>query len=139
MKNLLCNNFSQGLFILPAHFFFRNFQRQFLFLPYFPKKIQPKNGQQPLFQIPGASSHQQVDSITDRAFQIIPCHSIVRFQMADNGLNSCTPSALFALLISLVTRVSFKRFSRQHDFCSIHFVLFVVFSLGDTVDLRFMQ
>lgn len=44
---------------------------------YFPLK----NGQQPLFQIPGASSHQQVDVITDGPFQVIFCYAVIRLQI----------------------------------------------------------
>jgi len=77
-------------------------------LQFLPREKEPKNGQQPLFQIPGGGSHQQVDAIADSAFQIVPCHSIIRLQVADNGVNRGTFPALFLLLRYFLIR-------RTHD------------------------
>ena len=89
-----------------------------------PWNKEPKNGQQPLFQIPGASCHRQINAITDSTFQIVPCHSIIRLQVADNGFNRGTPPALFSLLVFLVPGILLERLSRQNDLRSIDFITF---------------
>ncbi|SET61656.1 hypothetical protein SAMN05216326_1452 [Nitrosomonas marina] len=43
---------------------------------FFGRKKDPKNDQQPFFQIPCASSHQQVNAITHCAFQIIEVDAV---------------------------------------------------------------
>jgi hypothetical protein len=50
---------------LNFHYFFR--------IPvFFSLEKEPKNGHQPLLQVPRGSSHQQVNVVTYCAFQVIP-------------------------------------------------------------------
>ena len=86
-------------------------------------KKNKKNGQQPLFQIPGGSGHQQVDALTHRTLQIVSRQSVIRFQVTDNRFNGCAPPALFSLLVFLVTRLSFERLPRQNDARAVDFAL----------------
>ena len=99
-------------------------------MQFLPREKEPKNGQQPLFQIPGGSSHQQVDAITDSAFQIVPSHSIIRLQVADNGFNRGTPPALFSLLVFLVSGILLESFSGQNDLGSIDFTFAAVAAIA---------
>ena len=61
-----------------------------------------ENGQHPLFHIPVASSHQQIDVVADGTLQVISGDSITRLQVTDNGFNRRTLPALFPLLVLLV-------------------------------------
>ena len=95
-----------------------------------PWEKEPKNGQQPLFQIPGGSCHEQVDAIADSAFQIVPRHSIIRLQVADKGFNRGTPPALFSLLVFLVPGILLKSFSGQNDPGSVDFTFAAVAAIA---------
>ncbi len=76
------------------------------------------------------SSHQQVNTIANSAFQIVPRHSIIRFQVADNGLNRRTSSALFSFLVFLVSGIFLEPFSGQNDLGSIDFTFAAVAAIA---------